>query len=315
MKSDSEITTTTTTPTAITSGPLFDIAYSVLKDSPEFQAFRSGALSRREYADLLDRLAPELVSAGLPAEDVEYAKRYPASDEAFVAEALNDMVSRGILEKSSYDIEFYKTLEEELRDFDHRNSRTYIYPEESLLLFAIADIVKPKNAVFLGSYYGFWAYPAAAAIFRGGGKIVLVDPDARTQEIARKNFSRAAHSAGMEYAVTTGEEFLARNEELFDFVVIDAEGPRTHPDPEQRGKRVYYSLLKNSLPHLAESSVLVCHNILFTHFEESDFFARTIRRNHDELDPFLELARKEFPDFTEYMSTEGVGVGSRRRVN
>jgi predicted O-methyltransferase YrrM len=302
MKSDSKIT----------AGPFFASAYSVLKDAPEFQSFRSGTLSREKYAALLDRLAPELIAAGLPAEDVEYAKRYPVSDEAFVRDALNDMVARGILDTSAYDEEFYQTLEAELRDFDHQHLRTYIYPEESRLLFAVADIIKPKNAVFLGSYYGYWAYPAAAAIVRGGGKVVLVDPDEKTQEIARQNFAGAAHAAGMDYAVTTGEEFLARNEELFDFVVIDAEGPRTHPDPEQRGKRVYRSLLENSLPHLAPSSVLVCHNILFTHFEESDFFARTIKRNTDELDSFLELARREFPDFTEYTSTEGVGVGSRR---
>ena len=293
-------------------GPFFDIAYAVLKDSPEFQLFRSGGLSRKQYAELIERLAPELIAAGLPAEDVEYAKRYPASNAEFVLSALNDMVSRGILEKSSYDEEFYKTLEKQMRSFDHHDSQTYIYPEESLLLFAVADIIKPKNAVFLGSYYGFWAYPAAAAIFRSGGKIVLVDPDERTQEIARSNFSKTDFAAGIEYAVMNGEEFLDQTDKLFDFVVIDAEGPRTHPDPGQRGKRVYYSLLKNSLPHLAESAVLACHNILLEHFDESDFFKQRIERNYDELNPFLELASKEFPDFTEYLSTEGVGIGKRQ---
>jgi predicted O-methyltransferase YrrM len=294
-------------------GPLFEIAYSVLKDSPEFQSFRSGKLSRKKYGQLLERLAPELISAGLPAEDIEYAKRFPVSNEQFVDTALNDLVSRGILEKSSYDKELYKILEKELDSFDHQNSRTYIYPEESLLLFAAADIFKPKNAVFLGSYYGYWAYPAAAAIFRSGGRVSLVDPDQSTQEIARANFSRTNHTKSVEYAVMTGEEFLAQTDQLFDLVVIDAEVPRTHPDPQQRGKGIYYSLLKQSLPHLAPDALLVCHNILFTHFEESDFFESVIKRNHAELDLFLELARKEFPDFTEYTSTEGVGIGRRAR--
>ena len=78
--------------------------------------------------------------------------------------------------------------------YDHGPFRTYIYPEEARLLFAIADILRPKAAIFLGSYYGYWARAPLAVIARHGGRAVLVDPDPQAQAVARRNLKSAGSS-------------------------------------------------------------------------------------------------------------------------
>lgn len=293
-------------------GPLYDVAFSVLRSRDEYRRFRAGEISRVEYATFLDYAAPALVDAGLPAEDVEFAKRYPRSEIDFVKDVLRDLAAREVLASTSYDTLLYEEILAARDAFDHGPFKTYIYPEEARLLFAIADVFKPRSAIFLGSYYGYWAHAATAAIGRAGGRIVLVDPDERAQEVARRNLAATPYAAAVEVAATTGELYLSEASGPFDFVVLDAEGPRTHPDPEQRGKRVYAPLLRHCLPHTSRGALLVCHNILFQDHSGSAFFDRIIERNRDELGTFMELVGSEFPNFKEYASTEGVGVGSRR---
>jgi predicted O-methyltransferase YrrM len=293
-------------------GPLYDVAYSVLQSYDEYRRFREGKLTRTDYAAFLDRIALALTEAGLPADDVHFAKRYPRSEVTFVAESLADLVDREILNSESYDSELYEEIHSAAqRGFHHGSFKTYIYPEEARLLFAIADIAKPRAAIFLGSYYGYWAHAAIATIARHGGRVVLVDPDERAQNVARINLDSSQYRQAVEVVVMTGEDYLNETDERFDFVVLDAEMPRTHHDPEQRGKRVYASLLRHSLAHLAPHSLLVCHNILFQDRTGCPFFNQVIWRNRDELGEFMKLIRREFPNFVEYISTEGVGVGSR----
>jgi predicted O-methyltransferase YrrM len=293
-------------------GPVYEVAASVLITYEEFRRFRAGELSRAEYCAFLDSVTRVLTAAGLPAEDVEFAKRYPVSEVAFVNDALTDLVDRGIVESATYDADFYDSIRSTLRDtFNHGKFRTYIYPEEARLLFAIADIVRPRAAVFLGSYYGYWAHAATAAIARNGGRVVLVDPDEQAQAVARLNLASSPYRDAVELQTMTGEQYLRNINVEFDLVVLDAEGPRTHPEPEQRGKRVYSSLLRHCLPKMSSRAILVCHNILFHDHSAARFFYQVIARNQDELGAFMNIVRQEF-NFQEYASTEGVGIGSRQ---
>lgn len=293
-------------------GPIYNVAVSVLTSHDEYRQFRNGKLSRGEYCAFLDSIRTKLIGAGLPPEDVEFAKRYPVSEVALVNNALADLVTHGILQSDQYNAALFDSVFREVQDtFDHGRFKTYIYPEEARLLFAVADIVKPKTAVFLGSYYGYWAYPATVVIAARGGRVVLVDPDEESQSIARRNFSRSSYRDAVEIQTMTGEQYLRDNDAEFDFAVLDAEGPRTHPDAEQRGKRVYHSLLRHSLPRLSSRAILACHNILFHDHSEARFFDQVIARNQDELGEFMKLVSQEF-SFREYTTTEGVGIGRRR---
>ncbi|HEX3147663.1 MAG TPA: class I SAM-dependent methyltransferase [Gemmataceae bacterium] len=195
--------------------------------------------------------------------------------------------------------------------YDHGGYPTYIYPEEAILLFALGDILKPRRAAFLGSYYGYWASWVLPGILERGGRAVLIDPDENAQRVAQANLGKFGSSGGVEFATITGERFLDDTPDNFDLVVIDAENPRDHPDPEQRGKRVYAPLLRHALPRLAPGAVVVCHNILLKNTLQGEFFQALLARNEDELGPFMALAGCELESFTEFTSTEGVGVGRR----
>lgn len=300
------------TPTALRTGPIFDIAYAVLTSRDGYREFLEIG-DRRAFSRFLDATADDLIRAGLPAEDVHFAKRYPQSAECFVEKALERLVAARVLPRATYDKGWYEELAEEMRGrHEHGRFRTYIYPEETRLLFAIADVARPAFAAFLGSYYGYWAHAALATIVRHGGRAVLVDPDPDAQEIARRNLARAGLLGPVELAVTTGELFMDSVGASCDFLVLDAEGPRDHPDPEQRGKCVYAPLLRHALPRLTGDAVLICHNILFQDIAACSYFERIIARNRAELGPFLEIVAREFPGFVECTTTEGVGVGRRR---
>src|SRR5882724_9430079 len=69
-------------------GPLFDLVDRVLRPYGEYAAYRAGALPYRDFAAFLERMAPILISKGVPPEDVSFAKRYPRSTTLFVRAAL-----------------------------------------------------------------------------------------------------------------------------------------------------------------------------------------------------------------------------------
>ena len=293
-------------------GPVFAIAQSVLAPRPEYQSFLSGG-SRGEFSIFLDSIAPELIAAGLPPDDVQFAKRYPRSHTSFVGHALARLTDIGLLPQPDYDEAGYERIAAQIRDdYDHGPFRTYIYPEEARLLFAVADILRPRSAIFLGSYYGYWARAPLSVIARHGGHAVLVDPDPKAQDVARHNLEAAGLLDAVELAVTTGQDYLRQTSDRYDLAVLDAETPRDFPDPQQRGKAVYGPLLQHALTRMTPDATLVCHNYLFEDVAGCGFFDRIIERNREELAAFLDIAGREFAGLVECTSTEGVGVGKRR---
>ncbi len=287
-------------------GPLFDLVDRCLADTAEYQRFRAGALSRDSFSAFLEHMSPALVRAGVPREDVQYAKRYPASPAGFVDAVLADLVERRAIPHAQLDRASLRP-----RSIDHGGRITYIYPEEALLLAALAQITRPRRALFLGSYYGYWAHWALPAIIAAGGRAVLVDPAPAVQAIARRHLAASGFAHAVEIEPVEGQAYLAHTREAFDLVVIDAELPRDHADPDQRGKGVYRSLYAAAWPRLAPSALVVCHNILLSDHSGAPFFEEVIARNRVELGAFKELAERTLDGFVEYPSTEGVGIGWR----
>jgi predicted O-methyltransferase YrrM len=299
-------------PTGKPIGPLFDAVHRCLAECDEYRRFRAGGLSRQDFALFLDRMAGELTRAGVPAEDVQFAKRYPVSTRSFIDDVLADLARRRAIARTDLDPEQLRSIAATAASLDHGGCCTYIYPEEAALLAALTQIIAPRRALFLGSYYGYWAHWALPAIIAAGGRAVLVDPDPHVQAVARRHIDRSGFGGAVDLAVTTGERFLAGTRDTFDLVVLDAEAPRDHADPDQRGKRVYRPLFAHALPRLAPAAFLICHNILLSDHSGAGFFAQVIERNRDELGPFLALVEDALDDFVEYPSTEGVGIGWRR---
>jgi predicted O-methyltransferase YrrM len=292
-------------------GPLFDLVASVLARHPEYALHRDGLLADDAWYAFLDRAAAELRAAGVPSDDAHFAKRFPGAPERFVRGALARLVKTGVLHSGAYDERAAETAAAEAARYDHGGLGTYIYPEEGRLLFALADLVRPAHAVFLGSYYGYWAAWAVPAVAARGGRVTLVDPDPTACAVARRNF--APYGDAVRIVTATGQEALAANRAPIDLVVIDAELPRTHPDPDLRGKGVYRALLAAALPHLAPAAHVVAHNILLSDATGDPVLAEVVARNAGELGGFLALAARELDGFAELVSTEGVGVGVRAR--
>lgn len=302
-----------TSPPPRLTGPIFEAIHGALHGRFEYDRFRTGALSRAGFANFLDHSANDLIAGGVPPNDVHFAKRFPRSHENFVHDALAALVDRGLLPHTRYDPKHAAEARHAAARYDHAGYATYIYPEEGMLLHAIAEIVQPRRVVFLGSYYGYWACWALPEIVRAGGTAVLVDPDPLVQAVARGNLVAASIAQHVELVVDTGQAYLSRTADLFDLVVLDAEGRRDDPDPSSRGKRVYQPLLAHVLPRMTADALLVCHNILLSDHSGTPFLRGIVARNRDELRTFIDLVGREIDGFTELASTEGVGVGRRRR--
>ncbi len=292
-------------------GPLFDLVASVLARYPEFALRRAGRLADDAWCAFVDRTSAELRAAGVPEGETHFAKRFPGAPERFVRDALARLVRAGVLRSAAYDEAAADAAAAGAARYDHGGLGTYIYPEEGRLLFALADLTRPSHAVFLGSYYGYWAAWAVPAIAARGGRVTLVDPDPTACAVARRNF--APYGDAVRVATATGEDALANGIAPIDLVVIDAELPRTHPDPELRGKGLYRALLGAALPRLAPNAHVVAHNILLADATGDAALAAVAARNAGELGPFLALAARELDAFAELASTEGVGVGARAR--
>jgi hypothetical protein len=119
--------------------------------------------------------------------ECEFVHFYPTDRDVFVREALAGLVRAGVLPTDSYDIHgWYEAVGHAAR-YDHGPYRTYIYPEESQLLFALTSIVRPRRTIVLGSYYGYWIHFGLVASRAWNGQAVLVDPDEEVQAVARRN--------------------------------------------------------------------------------------------------------------------------------
>ena len=290
-------------------GTVFAVANATLGRSPLYQSFRTNGVSRDEFHRYIESRAQDLLSAGVPGSDLPFMKRFPRNPHAYAQRVLADLCRRGILPTATGDAMRLQQTEWMMAGYQHGPFKTFIYPEEGLLLAMIADIVSPRHAVFLGSYYGYWAHWAIPAIVATGGKVTLIDPNEASCDIARANLRANGFADHVDVVTAHGESYLAGSGETFDLVVLDAENPRDHPDPEQRGKRVYHSLMRACLPRLAPAALLVCHNILFTDTSGDRAFTKVIARNREELAPFAELVASRFAPFVEYRTTEGVGIG------
>ncbi len=294
-------------------GPIFELVDSILRGEAGYSEFRTGLRSQGEFTAFIEDARDRLVAGGLPPNDVHFAKRFPASADTLVRSVFSDFAPWGLALPQDYVQTAEQIASSIARGFDHHGLGTYIYPEEGRILLGAVLAFRPQRVIFLGSFYGYWAAWALPALAASGAHAVLVDPDPQVCAVARTNLRRLSPEASFEVVCGTGEEYLACTPtQLYDMVVIDAELPRSHPDITKRGKAIYAHLLRAVLPHLAPSSLLVCHNILFNDHSGCSFFDEVIARNHDELDAFMNLVRSEYSSFIELPTTEGVGVGVRR---
>ncbi|WP_405936842.1 class I SAM-dependent methyltransferase [Streptomyces sp. NBC_00726] len=308
------MTVTTLAPPA--AGVAFDIIDRALREVPEYQAFRSGRLSRADYCSWLHTGALTAPEAGLTEDQLHLSTRFPADERGFTEHVLHTLHEDGLIGSVAYpEAEFDALRDRVAAGFVHEDRTTYIFPEEARLLFALCHILAPRRAVFPGSYYGYWAVWAIPGIRAAGGTATLVDIDPGTMALAARNLEALGLADGVEFATTDAIAF-GGTLEPFDLCVLDAEGPAPQhapegTDPDLVDKAIYYPIMAATTPALRPGGLLIAHNMLLENLTDNRYFAGRIANNRAQYARFQEHLDAHYDSQRLVPSSEGTGIYRR----
>ena len=292
------------------SGTAYNIITEQLLKTLQFRRYLSREISPRDYFRWVnDQGGYQRIC--LNEDQLGLSTRLPRDWRDFVRFVLKEADRRGIVASDeAYTEDFLQLFQQVDLSFDHSGRMTYIFPEEAHILYAIARTAKPKRGVFMGSYYGYWAIWAKAALL-DTCEVTLIDIDPNVMEIARRNFSAFGLNTKVTYIIDDAIEAV-KNIEDIDLLVLDAEGPKDPMlDLDFQDKAIYYPMLKAALPGLSSEAILVAHNVLLDNVSGIDYFERKISYNRCQYQKFIPLAMSVFYTMN-IESTEGMIIGKRR---
>lgn len=136
------------------------------------------------------------------------------------------------------------------RDSVHGSNMLIGEMEGSVLTFLI-KLGRAKRILELGTYTGYSALIMAEAL-PSDGKLITVDLNPETTEIAKKFWARSEHGHKIQSVLKPGLDALATLEGEFDLVFIDAD------------KNNYPNYLKWALKHLSPTGIIVTDNTLWS---------------------------------------------------
>jgi caffeoyl-CoA O-methyltransferase len=122
--------------------------------------------------------------------------------------------------------------------------------EGSLLKFLIS-LGKVKTIVELGTYTGYSALIMAEAL-PSDGKVISIDLNPQTTQIAKSFWSQSAHGNKIEHILKPGLEALAGLHEKYDLILIDAD------------KNNYSNYLDWAIDHVSPNGLIVTDNTLWS---------------------------------------------------
>jgi predicted O-methyltransferase YrrM len=288
-------------------GTAYELIDGVLSDIPEYRAFRAGEMSRELYSAWVCGGAIPSEAAVLNEDQLNLSTRFPLDDKAFVQAALDDLRSRDLISETAYpEADFEAYWERVTSIFMHEGRRTYIFPEEARLLFALTHIVRPQLTVFAGSYYAYWAVWAMPGISAAGGRAVLVDIDHDMAMLGRRNLEQFGMTEMADVIVEDAIEVGSRLRDV-DLCVLDAEGPKDHPVEDLRDKAIYYPISGAITSAIRTEGLLVAHNVLVANISDNPYFAGRIRDNTRQFRKW----QAHYDRHCLISSSEGVGVYRR----
>ncbi|MBP2857290.1 hypothetical protein J8657_06715 [Dickeya oryzae] len=294
-------------------GTAYQIICNALNNNPEFHSFRENQISRKEYFKNIVEKKDSLLGREFNEDMLNLSARMPSDPDAFVDELLNELYKMDIIPNTIYDKNLYSNTEKIIAEnFLHRDRKTFIFPEESRLIFALADILKPKRIAFMGSYYAFWAI-WTLPVLPNGSSIWLMDIDETCQVLARENIT----SLGLGKQVNIyheSQDAIASITNItdLDWIVLDAEGPKTGPDDEDLiDKAIYYPMIRQGYTSLNEGGLMIAHNILLENTTDSPYIQEKIDWNTKMFSKFIPFLNQNFRSFTHFESTEGVGIAKK----
>ncbi len=290
------------------SGTAYDVIDKSLSHFSFYQDFRTGIIDNKEYQLILEKNMEALLLTELNIDLIYLSARTPYSVAKSVDDTLNALWQEGIISEVDYNKrEFVEFSDLVVREFYHGHYLTYIFPEEAQLLYALVDLAKPKRIAVIGSFYGFWASWAAAALSTSD-LIYLVDPNHEVLELAKDNMERLKIKATIEYVAADALKDEVQFQEL-DMIILDAEGPESHPENSDiAGKAIYFPLIQKFFYHMSPGGLLVTHNMLLNNITLGKYFEEKIANNKYELRKFIDFLNSYFSKTYIYDSTEGMSI-------
>jgi predicted O-methyltransferase YrrM len=115
-----------------------------------------------------------------------------------------------------------------LADLNRRTHVSILQPRmlsghyQGRLLSMLAHMIQPKRVLEIGTYTGYSALCFAEGL-QAGGKVTTIDVNEELEEFVRSYIEKANCNDKVEYIVGDAMEVLAKLDEQFDLVFIDAD--------------------------------------------------------------------------------------------
>lgn len=154
------------------------------------------------------------------------------------------------IEHSTQPEETAKALQKHTMESVHGSNMLIGEMEASLLKFLIRANGS-KRILELGTFTGYSALIMAEAL-PDDGKIITIDLNPSTTEIAKQYWAQSSHGKKIELILKPGLEALKSLDGKFDFIFIDAD------------KNNYSNYLEWALDHLSEKGIIVTDNTLWS---------------------------------------------------
>jgi caffeoyl-CoA O-methyltransferase len=124
-------------------------------------------------------------------------------------------------------------------------------PLEGRFLAFLVRALRARRVLEVGTFTGYSSICMASAL-PAGGRIVTLDVNEETTEIARRYATEAGVVGRIDYRVGPASETLAQLDGPFDLVFIDAD------------KDGYVDYYETALPRLADGGLIVADNVLWS---------------------------------------------------
>lgn len=185
----------------------------------------------------------------------------PAAEEAKVDTVLKTLYDHNMIPHVHYD----KTQFYAFREVVHTNFFIYwtaINPPMEHVLYALSDILRPKNILGLGVFTGnpvVWSMGPALCGVYFPNKLVGVELNQEHARIGQENFDKIRKNVSVAFLGEDGFDVLDRYlDNEIDLLYLDANGE--DPETKKRNKRINYSLLKKAYPKIRPGGWAMCHN-------------------------------------------------------
>ena len=140
-------------------------------------------------------------------------------------------------------------LEKTYRERDDKSMLSGFY--QGRLLAMLSRMLRPRRILEIGTYMGYSALCLAEGL-TDDGKIITLDMNAETNEIAKEFWARTPFYSKIEAYLGNALEIIPMLGETFDLVFIDA---------DKHNYANYYDLI---FPHLRVGGIILADNVLWS---------------------------------------------------